>query len=116
MEFEAIRLRAINFDDKNENFSVFADYLVPHNAQPSLRPSDFDAILDDGQGLHSDGVASWYCTNWDIELKTIRPYSDHFDLDHYSFYNPHVGRFEAGIPRQDTIGYLAERGDRWNAV
>lgn len=116
-ESEAIRPRAIYFDDKHEQFTVFADYLVPHKQQPALRPSDFNAILNDGQGLHSDSGTMWYITYWDIALKRIFPSSDHFDLDHYDYYDPYGGTFEVGIPRdRDFVGEMAHYGDQWRGA
>lgn len=111
---EDIRPRAIYFDDKHEQFTVFVDYLVPHDQEPGLLPRDFDTVLNDGQGLHSEGGAMWYMANWDVQIQRISPFSDHFDLDHYDFYNPVRGNFEAGIIRGDhTIGDLARYGDQW---
>ena len=113
---EAIRPRAIHFDDKNENFTVFADYLVPHNQKPSLLPKDFNSILKDQQGLHTEDGGMWFITCWDIQLQHILPYSDHFDLDHYDFYNPVRGNFEIGSLRKDySIGELAEYGNHWRS-
>jgi hypothetical protein len=113
-QFEAIRPRAIYFDDKHCQFTVFADYLVPHGQEPSLRPSDFNATLEDGQALHTDGIGSWHDTHWDVALRRIFPYSDHFDLDHYDFYNPNRGMFEVGLPRDSYfLGEAAAYGDYW---
>lgn len=109
---ETIRPRGIYFDDKHEQFTVFADYLVPHDEDPSLSPKDFDAVLKDGMGLHTDGEAMWYITYWDVQLQRIHPHSDHFDVDHYDFYNPVRGNFEIGSHRGDyTVGELARYGN-----
>jgi hypothetical protein len=113
-QHEVIRPRAIHFDDKHENFTVFADYLVPYEQEPSLSPRDFNAILDDGNGLHSDRTSMWYITNWDVKLQRINPHSDHFDLDHYDFYDPYRGNFVIGSPRgRYTIGDLAKYFNSW---
>ena len=113
-EHEAIRPRAIFFDDKHEQFMVFADYLVPHKQEPSLSPEDFNGILKDNEGLHSDGGSMWFITSWDVQVQRIHPYSDHFDLDHYDFYNPVRGNFEIGGRRgYYTIGELAKYGNSW---
>lgn len=113
-ESEAIRPRGIYFDDKLQTFTVFADYLVPHNQESSLSPKDFNAVLNDGQGLHSSGETMWYITYWDIQVKRIFPYSDHFDLDHYDFYNPVRGNFAIGSRRGDyTLEDMVRYGNRW---
>lgn len=113
-EHEVVRPRAIHFDDKHGNFTVFADYLVPHGAPPSLSPKDFNVALKDREGLHSEGGSSWFHTTWDIALQEIHPYSDHFDVDHYDFYNPVRGTFEIGMLRGNySVGELAELGNVW---
>jgi hypothetical protein len=113
-EHEAVRPRAIYFDDKHGNFTVFADYLVPRGKKPSLSPKEFNDVLKDGEGLHTDSETSWYLTRWDIQLQSINPHSDHFDLDHYAFYNPVRGNFEIGSLRGDySVGELFEYGNEW---
>lgn len=112
-EGEAIRPRAIYFDDKHQTFTAFADYLVPHKHVPSLTPKSFNIVVRDGQGLHTRDGGSWYTTNWDIQLKRISPYSDHFDLDHYDFYDSQIGNYEIGSQRGYTIGELEGYGNSW---
>lgn len=111
--YECIRPRAVFYDDKHHDFTVYADYLVPHDQEPSLKPSDFNAILDDGQGLHSDGLCMWHMTQWDIELRRIAPYSDHYNVDHYDFYVPYRGTYQIGSPRRSFISEKARHGDQW---
>src|SRR6185369_4048933 len=59
---ETIRPRAIYFDDKHQDFVVFADYLVPHDATITLSPKEFDLVLNDGEGLHNNGGLMSYIT------------------------------------------------------
>src|SRR6185369_13537105 len=40
---EGVRPRAVYFDDKHEQFTVFADYMVPDGTTPSLLPDAFEA-------------------------------------------------------------------------
>lgn len=114
-EDEVIRPRAIHFDDKHGNFTVFADYLVPHNQEPSLKPSDFNAILRDGIAVHnlygdSNGYPMIY---WDIQVQRISPNSDHFHKDHYDYYNYKDGNYRIGLHRGDTLGDIVEYGNSW---
>lgn len=113
---EKLRPRAIYFDNKHEQFMVFADYLVPKGAVPSLLPGDFEEILKDGESLYQDDVASWYSTMWDIRLTPVTPSSDHYDKDHYRFYDPFDGNFASGMPRSDyTVGDQAGLGNQWRS-
>jgi hypothetical protein len=112
-ENEYVRPRGIYFDDKHEQFYVFADYLIPRDKSPTLKPSNFDKILQDYHGLYSDDSSMWYITIWDIRLRIIIPYSDHFDVDHYDYYNSEKGNFTGGILRGRSISELARYGDFW---
>jgi len=72
-------------------------------------------ILKDHDGLHHDSGGMWYITRWGHSNSAHPPsHSDHFDLDHYDFYNSVRGNFELAVQRGDlTIGELAEYGNRW---
>jgi Restriction endonuclease len=64
-----LRPRAIYFDNKHENFVVFGDYLFPHDkGDEVVTLHEINRILRDGEGLHRDGMASWYPTFWDIRM------------------------------------------------
>jgi hypothetical protein len=109
-EHEYVRPRAIYFDDMHGNYSVFADYLVPHGKQPTLTPEDFNAALGDALDL---GSGMCRLTDWDVALKRIFPSSDHFALDHYDFYNPTDGAFRIGSRRGWTLEDLSSLGNSW---
>lgn len=65
--------------------------------------------------MHNDGNGMWFTTCWDIKLQRIHPYSDHFDLDYYDYYNPYKGNYEIGSYRgRFTIGELAEYVNSWD--
>ncbi len=103
---EAIRPRAVYFDDKNEQFYVFADYLVPKDSEPSLSPRDFEKELQDGQGLYRDEKSMWCLTWWDIKLVRTDPWSDRYHVDSASYYEPYLRNFEVGLARSGTISEL----------
>jgi Restriction endonuclease len=113
---EQIRPRAVFYDDKNDSFTVFADYLVPDDKEPTRRPSDFETILKDGYGFYSDGEgASWYPTDWDIRMCKVPLMSDHFDKDQYYYYDPFVSTYNLGSKRGPSIGELAQYFDHWHS-
>lgn len=107
---ERLEPRAIYFDDKNGHFIVFGDYLVPFDQKPTLKPSDFNAVLQDGVALCD------YTANWDIQLRRIDPGSDHFHLDHDQYYRSDDGNFWVGNPRGTTLGQLVDYGDTWPEI
>lgn len=111
---EAIRPRSIYFDDKHEQFVVCLDYLVPEGSEPSLTPRDFNEVMNDGDGLHttSDG-GHYYISHWDVQMKYIKPSSDHFHLDHYNHYNPTEGTYAIGGIRNYCLSDLVSFNNEW---
>jgi hypothetical protein len=108
-----MRPRAVYFDNKHENFTVFADYLFPKDENPApLTPTVVNEVLRDGQGLYADDLAMWYLTHWDIRYVPTNQVSDHFHLDHKDYYGPYLDNFKTGIARGlGTIGDLALLSD-----
>ena len=109
---EWFRPRAIYFDNKNENFHVFVDYLISERNSPSLSPKDVQEILNDWQGLHIEDGCMWYSTAWDVKLVKSNIWSDHFQMDHSRYYEEFYSDYESGSFRGDTIGDLA-RHNHW---
>lgn len=105
---ETIRPRAAYFDDKHSQFMVFADYLIPENASPSLTPRDFDRVLHDWRPLLKIENTGVYPTGWDVLLVRARMQSDHYHQDHKDYYEKYLDSFKTGIPRRWTIGDLLE--------
>jgi len=106
-ENQNLRLRAVYFDDKNEQFYIFVDYLVPQGATDILPPGELNKILKDGDGLHSRGNAMWYVAHWDVRLIRTRPKSDSYQLDHRDYYEPHLRNFRDGVLRHNrSVGEL----------
>jgi len=102
-----LRPRAVYFDNKNENFSVFVDYLFPKDAENNvLTPQQLNEVLRDGEGLYSDGAASWYTTNWDVRYVETNQISDHFHLDHKEYYEPFLEQYRFGFPRSRFLSDL----------
>jgi hypothetical protein len=112
-EGEQVRPRAVFYDGKHDSFPVFADYLVPHDKQPTQNPSDFEKVLQDDEGFYSEGNISWFPTHWDVRMRKVLPWSDHFDKDHYDYYDPYIGNYRLGSDRGRSIGELARYGDSW---
>jgi hypothetical protein len=99
---EAIRPRAIYFDDKHTQFHAFADYLVPERSKPSLRPRDFEGVLKSWTALGSKD--RYECpAGWDTRLVRTAPGSDHYHADHEDYYNPYLRNFEQGIFRSTQL-------------
>ena len=109
-----IRIRSINYDDKNGAYMWCLDYMYRENDQP-LTPSEIKYILgdeyaaDDGQIYH-----------FDVKLVVYNPYHDHYDHDHYSYYSKHMSSFLTGTERpkdyQDINSLESDRDDRRHKI
>src|SRR5262249_35303394 len=95
-----LRPRAVYFDDKHEQYKVFADYLYPHGKEnETLTPQQIAAVLRDGEGLSSDDRPMGKLTFWDIKYVSTNQNSDHFHLDHKEYYEAHMDNFRIGFSR-----------------
>jgi hypothetical protein len=102
-----LRPRGVHFDDKHEQYSVFADYLYPLGKEKrTLTPKQIDAVLKDGEGLYSDRQSMWKLTFWDIRYVSTNQVSDHFHLDHKDYYEPYMDNFRIGHSREGFIREL----------
>ncbi|MCL7944787.1 restriction endonuclease [Marinobacter sp. ATCH36] len=102
-----IRPRAVYFDNKHENFTVFADYLYPRDKEGDVAsPQEIDEYLNDGMGLYSDGEGMWFITHWDIRYVPCWQISDHFHLDHKEYYEPYMDRYRIGFARDEFISEM----------
>ena len=91
---------------------MFADYLYPIGEErTTLSPDTVNAILKDGEGLYSDDTAMWKLTHWDIRYVASNQISDHFHLDHKSYYEPYMDNFQIGHARGGFISETDWVGD-----
>lgn len=103
-----LRPRAVYFDNKHEQFSVFADYLYPErHASEAVNPTALNKFLKDGEGLYSDGGGMWYLTHWDIRYVASTQISDHFHLDHKDYYQPFMDRYRVGLARDEFLSDMS---------
>ena len=99
-----IRPRAVYFDNKHEQFTVFADYLYPRGSEKEvLLPEQINETLQDGMGLYSDGNMMWLITHWDIRYIETNQISDHFHLDHKRYYEKDMDNYKIGLCRDSFI-------------
>lgn len=97
-----LALRAMYWDDKGGFVRTYIDYLCPTNGDPVLNAAALrallgdDAVLEDGQfhGL-------------DLRLVRTHPYSDHYDRNHYSYYEPFAQLWAWGDERSKSLSDFA---------
>jgi len=100
-----LRPRAVYFDDKHEQYSVFVDYLYPKatSAKTKMKRAALNAVLKDGDGLYSDGHGMWKLTHWDVRYVETHQPSDHFHIDHKNYYEPYMDKFRTGFARREFL-------------
>ncbi|EPI0663423.1 restriction endonuclease [Klebsiella quasipneumoniae] len=82
------RLRSVYYDDKHGTFTWYIDYMYPYGEKPITEHMKLEMFFDDDWNQHYDFKSIKYSGS-----------SDHYDKDHYDFYDPHVGQFLLGMRR-----------------
>ncbi|PWV88054.1 restriction endonuclease [Pantoea ananatis] len=84
------RLRNVYFDDKHGTFTWSMDYLFPAKNDPIKKHSEELEVLFDDE----------WNQNYDIKIVEYTEWSDHYDPDHYNYYNRDIGKFLLGMSRK----------------
>lgn len=90
-----IRIRAIYYDDKNGGYVWYLDYLRPSNDKTPVSVGRLKRALKDGWVLEDGQNYSF-----DIVLRSTSPWSDHYDPDHYDYYERDSQIFRWGRERR----------------
>ncbi|SIO30680.1 restriction endonuclease [Halodesulfovibrio marinisediminis] len=83
-----MRLRSIYFDDKSGCYTLYADYMHPFDSKPVMGNEEFEKELEGEWNVH-----------YSIKVRDYLEFSDHYDPDHYDFYDEHMGKFLLGLSR-----------------
>jgi hypothetical protein len=90
-----IRPRAVYFNDKSGCYTWYIDYMYPNGSEPELSTADLKHILGDGYALEDGQVYIF-----DVKLRAYLSHSDHYDPDHYDYYNDHMHEYLHGFERK----------------
>lgn len=90
-----IRMRAVHFDDKNGNYTWYLDYMHPHNHQPIYNVYTLKRMLGN-ESVMEDGQFHFF----DINIQQYLEHSDHYDPDHYDYYDKQISAFITGRERE----------------
>jgi hypothetical protein len=82
------RLRSVFYDDKHGTFMWYIDYMHPHDNQAIGSEKDFEEAFE-GEWNHY----------YDFKVRSYIEHSDHYDADHYDFYDRYMGQFILGMFR-----------------
>lgn len=90
-----IRIRAVWFNDKSGSYVWFLDYMHPHDQKPIYRAIQIAEYLGDGYALEDGQIYSF-----DVITRSYSMSSDHYDKDHYDYYEPFLYNYQNGITRE----------------
>ncbi|WHH58832.1 restriction endonuclease [Petroclostridium sp. X23] len=90
--------RAVHYDDKNTNFTVFLDYMFYSGEKPKARAVDFNEYFNQ-DNWNVDGA----CVKWDIRFVEANFASDHFRINHKDYYKMYMDNFKTGYERDCSI-------------
>lgn len=96
-----VRPRAIFFDDKHGQFTVFIDYMIS-NEEISKLPSikiKIRRFLDENTYLYFRDGSFSNCINWQISFIECDQYDDKFNVDNINYYEPFIRNFQYGVQR-----------------
>lgn len=89
--------RAVHYDDKNSNFTVFVDYMFQYGEKPKARVIDLEEYFN-RDNWNIEGVF----VQWDICFVEANFASDHFRLDHKDYYSIYMDNFKIGYLRDNN--------------
>lgn len=119
-----LRIRAVYYDDKNGGYVWYLDYLKPYKDSAGVSIASLKRYLKDGWALEDGQVY-----RFDIVLRSVTPWSDHYDMDHYDYYEddtntfswggeraPADTKFTAAVMEQDMANEQVTREGSYNAM
>jgi hypothetical protein len=99
-----VRIRSVYYDDKNGGYTWYLDYMHPHDQPRATSSADLKEQLGDGYALEDGQIHSF-----DVISRPYHPHSDHYDPDHYGYYEPYVHQFLYGQERGLSFEQREER-------
>lgn len=102
---EFLQVRAIYFDDKHGDFTVYIDYIYERSKKAAIKDRNFqEYFIDKNYNLHGASIT------WEVSKYEEFFSSDHFDCNHREYYEKHIDYFRWGGTRIDD-NIMFER--RW---
>ncbi|MGR5280361.1 restriction endonuclease [Photobacterium damselae] len=90
-----IRPRAVYYNDKSGCYTWYIDYMYPNGGDPELTTAELKHILGDGYALEDGQIYTF-----DVKRRAYLSHSDHYDPDHYDYYNNHMYQYLHGFERE----------------
>ena len=95
-EGHIVRVRALYFDDKYTNYTMYIDYLIPRDEE---EPEDEEYLKTTVERIEKYEIIDGISYTFDIQTYRYNRASDNFDIDHCSYYEPYLETFETGSSR-----------------
>jgi len=83
-----LRLRSVFYDDKCGGFRWYIDYMHPFDEKAIGTAEQFEETFYEGD-----------TDSYDFKVRDYSEHSDHYDPDHYDFYDRYMGQFMMGMFR-----------------
>lgn len=96
-----LRLRAAHFDEKNTNYRLYLDYLIP--IQENEKEYDLRHTVSQ---FEQDEIIDGIAYEFDILTYRYNSGSDHFDIDHKDYYVPFLEIFKCGGSREGNRNFI----------
>lgn len=96
-----LRLRGAYFDEKNTNYRLYIDYLIPNDINESEYFLE-NTVKQFEKYEIIDGISY----EFDIVTYRYNSGSDHFDMDHKDYYFPYLEIFKEGGSREGYRNYF----------
>lgn len=98
-----LRLRSVYYDDKCGSYTYYIDYMYPSKSQLCISSSEIKHLLGD-ETIFDDGQFYFF----DVYLIPYIEDSDHYDEDHYDYYERHIMSYASGGKRYKNFKELEE--------
>lgn len=98
-----LRVRALHFDDKYTNYTMYLDHLIPRDEYEPEHESYLETTVEEIEKFEIiDGISY----RFDIQSYRYNGASDNFDIDHCGYYEPYLKNFEGGTSRQNDRKFV----------
>lgn len=99
-----IRIRSVYFDDKNGSYKWYLDYMHPFDQDKAIGTEEIKSILGDESVLEDGQIY-----HFDVMARSYMGFSDHYDPDHYDYYEPYVRDYLYGAARHRALDDYREQ-------
>lgn len=101
-----LRPRSVYYDDKNGGYEWYVDYMYPNTQRAIFGSAEIADALGDGYALEDGQFYTFH-----VKLRSYLEHSDHYDPDHYDYYDSGSIPRNGGPRRHESYDDYAEADD-----